>query len=137
MTGCTTSSTLPSLGRATEQSSVYATDYDGDRLAHRATDCGRPSVRTVPKRAWSGWAIASLGLALATVPSFLLAAATDRESTLLLFALSFIAALVIGIFTVVRVDWGARRGRWMAVSALAIGAVWLVLAAATASVTSD
>lgn len=91
----------------------------------------------MPERAWSGWAIASLALALGTIPSFLLAAATDRESTFLLFALSFIAALVIGIFTLVRVDWGERRGRWMAISALVIGAVWLVLAAATASVTSD
>jgi hypothetical protein len=53
------------------------------------------------------------------------------------FVISIIAALVVGGLTTLSVDWDTYRGRWMAITALVTGVVWLLLVVATTSTTPD
>ena len=91
------------------------------------------STATTP---WSGWAIASLVLALSTIPVFIAAAAGPANSpAAFVFLVLLVATFVFAAVTAARVDWDHRRGKSLVAAAALIGLAWLVLAVATYEVT--
>jgi uncharacterized membrane protein HdeD (DUF308 family) len=89
---------------------------------------------TVAKRRWRGWAIASLALALSTIPVAIVAVKTDPGEPgagALALTLTVVAALVFTAVVAVRVDWKRYRGDWLVVAAGVIVLAWLVLMVGT------
>jgi hypothetical protein len=94
-------------------------------------DKGEPNVL---ERPWSGWAIASLALALSTIPVAIVAAKTDTGDPgagALALVLTVVASCVFAAVVAVRVDWKRYRGDWLVVAAGVIGLAWLVLMVGT------
>jgi hypothetical protein len=89
---------------------------------------------TVAERPWSGWAIASLALALSTIPVAIVAAKTDTGEPgagALTLVLTVVASLVFAVVVGVSVDWKRYRGDWLVFAAGVIVLAWIVLMVGT------